>query len=196
MLRILGWTIGGVLLGVILHIGIVLSIPYTMEDVAKISVLEGLPDGSIEQLNAQNQPPKGLANLDPFMTHAVCGFSLSDTAVSFEITPSAEFWSLAVIKKDGTHVYSMTDRAIQRDNVELVLLTRPQLSEILENQPDRLANSIVVTVEPIAGFFLFRGFQQNPTDVLDIQADLTEATCGPVDRTPLDGFPGWEQLML
>jgi uncharacterized membrane protein len=196
MKTFLGWTTAGVLLGIIAHISIVLMVPATIQQSVLDPLLVSVQKGTLHEIDPQNTPRKGLPDLDPYMLHATCGFSLFDGPVSFRVREPNVFWSLSVIGTEGTHRYSMNDRSIQRDEIELVLLTRPQLSDILEEQPESLSEAIVVTLDPMEGVFLFRVFVQDQTARGQIRDRVNQASCGAINRSPLDAFPGWESLML
>lgn len=110
MIRTLLWLLGGVLLGGIIHIIVVLTLPSLAEDTVwtRIQALDAVDRMVVLPAVQPGQPnPLGL---DPDLAYGICQLDLSHgPGYVSGILPDA-FWSVALFNAQGIVTYSTTNR--------------------------------------------------------------------------------------
>lgn len=110
MIRTLLWLLGGVVLGGIIHIAVILTLPSLSATAAwdRVAAI-GTGTGPI-LLRAAKPGEENPLRLDPELAYAVCKVDLRDGPASVSGTLPQAYWSVAVYSRAGTVVYSTTNR--------------------------------------------------------------------------------------
>jgi uncharacterized membrane protein len=147
VIRLLLWIAAGVVLGAIIHIGVILSLP--------LVVTESLWT-RVAALDTLNQPvvlpavQAGAANplrLDPELAYAVCRIDLrSGPGVVQGRLPQA-FWSVAIYNRAGMVIYSTTNRDGIGQTLDLGIFNAAQTRLLAEQQID-IAEGVLVVESP------------------------------------------------
>lgn len=111
MKRTLFWIAGGLLLGALIHLVVILTLPgaatrdvwHRLEDVAPIETMTVLDPITPGQAN-----PFGL---DPELIYGVCRLELGDGPGIVNGELPLAFWSVAVFDRAGHVIYSTTNRS-------------------------------------------------------------------------------------
>jgi len=147
MTRLILWLLGGVLLGGIIHIVVILTLPMLAEETTW---------SRLSSFEAQNHmlvlPPveAGKPNplqLDPELVYGLCQVDLSQGPVYLSgLLPDA-FWSLAIFNEAGTVTYSTTNRDGIGQTVELGIFNQDQTRLLAQQQLDIEEGLLVVEAQ-------------------------------------------------
>lgn len=177
MKRLLLYVLGGLLLGGIIHIGVILLVPEFATRDAWTSLGRLGPDGAFHLLPPTAAATTGLTDLDPAMAHAACRFTLQEGPIRIRAKMPDEFWSLAVFDRRGSNVYSLNDRTAERSDIDLVIATPLQMAKLRENPLPALDRAIIIELPIARGFLLIRAFVPNPTLAPAAETALRSADC-------------------
>ena len=179
MIRTLLYIVGGLLLGGVIHIVAILTLPQLADETAWTRVA---------QLDAKNRmlilPRVGPGEpnplrLDPLLAYGVCQIDLADgPAFLSGVLPDA-FWSLAVFNTAGIVTYSTTNRDGIGQTVELGIFNADQTRLLAQQQIDIAEGLLVVESRSDQLFILVR--LSPPHDVMRtrFEQELSEISCGP-----------------
>lgn len=178
MTRSVLWIAAGLLLGLIIHLVVVLSLPGLASDSAweKISRLD-----ATNQFTVLDQPAAGSENpflLDPELTYAVCQIDLREgPGVVSGILPDA-FWSVTVFDRTGRAVYGTTNRSGIGQSLQLGIFNPVQTRLLAEQQLDITEGLLVVesTLDDI--FVSVRIAPAYPALIGRYREALAQLSCG------------------
>lgn len=110
MIRTLLWIVGGMLLGGIIHIVVILSMPALANETVWHRVEDLGPINTVQILPGIDPGEPNPLHLDPNLAYAVCRLDLKSGPGVVNGTLPDAFWSLAVFDRNGTVIYSTTNR--------------------------------------------------------------------------------------
>jgi uncharacterized membrane protein len=179
MNRLLLWLLGGVLLGGVIHIVVILTLPMLAEETAWTRV---------EALEARNRvlvlPPvlPGEPNplhLDPELSYGLCRVDLTEgPAYLSGVLPDA-FWSVAVFNASGIVTYSTTNRDGIGQTVDLGIFNAAQTRLLAQQQIDVDEGLLVVESRSDNLFVLVRLAPPHEAMRARFDAALAAISCGP-----------------
>ena len=179
MIRTLLWLVGGLLLGGVIHIITILTLPLLAEETTWTRVA---------QFNAQNRivvlPPvePGQPNplqLDPELSYGLCQVDLSEgPAYLSGVLPDA-FWSVAIYNEAGVVTYSTTNRDGIGQTVELGIFNAAQTRLLAQQQIDIAEGLLVVESRTDRLFVLVRLSAPHQAMRPRFEEELGEISCGP-----------------
>jgi uncharacterized membrane protein len=178
VIRLLLWLFGGLLLGAIIHIGVILSLPlFASNDVwTKVSSLNALEKIVVVPAIAPGQPNP--LRLDPELTYAVCQLDLrKGPGVVSGVLPSA-FWSVAVYNRIGTVIYSTTNRDGLGTSLDLGLFNSTQTRLLAEQQLDIAEGLLIVDAPTDDVFAVVRLALPHPAMRMRFETALQTLVCG------------------
>ncbi|WP_208976503.1 DUF1254 domain-containing protein [Polycladidibacter hongkongensis] len=178
------WGLAGFLLGGIIHILIVLSVPTAIPFTLYEQVARFGHDRSFNLLPPVLARTEPLLDLDPSMEHALCRFDLARGPVRLDVDLNAPYWSLAYFNERGQTLYSLNDSSAAREKLAMLILSEEQLSVLRENPPEELEDMIVVESDAQKGFVMLRAFVPHKAYAREISAGLRRATCTGFERPP------------
>lgn len=143
MIRSALWILAGVVLGGIIHIVVILSLPMLSATAAwdRVSAL-GVDKAAIVLPAARAGAPNPL-RLDPELAYAVCKIDLRNGPGTVSGTLPQAFWSIAVYGRNGTIIYSTTNR----DGIGTLLdlgLFNPAQTRLLAEQKLDVAEGLLI----------------------------------------------------
>lgn len=143
MIRSALWILAGVVLGGIIHIVVILSLPMLSATAAwdRVSAL-GADKTAIVLPAARAGAPNPL-RLDPELAYAVCKIDLRNGPGTVSGTMPQAFWSIAVYGRNGTIIYSTTNR----DGIGTLLdlgLFNPAQTRLLAEQKLDVAEGLLI----------------------------------------------------
>ncbi len=110
MVRTILYAIGGILLGLAIHLVVILTLPRLADNSVYSQIVRSMPS---TRPNFWPVPKPGEANplrLDPNVSYAVCLLDLTDGPGDSPGVLPVAFWSIAVYDRTGTVLYSTTNR--------------------------------------------------------------------------------------
>lgn len=178
MIRTLLWLAAGVVLGGIIHIVVILTLPALAEETVWTRIVA---------LNAQNRmlvlPPvkAGEPNplgLDPELAYGLCQIDLAQgpAYVSGQL-PDAP-WSVALFDTSGIVTYSTTNRDGIGQTLELGIFNAAQTRLLAQQQLDVAEGLLVVESRSDALFILVRLAPPHAVMRPRFEAALAAVTCG------------------
>lgn len=123
--------LAGLVLGAITHLSVVLAIPTLAGNSAFDRYAASLAPGETRLITDDSKDTPLPPFTDPAVAMAVCAFDLSEAPVRVEAPMPEGFASLSVHDRDGTALYSVTDRTAVAGVIGLLIMTRQQHDEAL-----------------------------------------------------------------
>jgi uncharacterized membrane protein len=177
MARLIYALIVGLVGAGIVHITILLMIPYYSERDAWALVSEAGPPYSVHQLRRDGPAARALANADPMFEIATCRFDLSDGSVHIFSEAVVPFWSLSVFDRRGQNVFSLSDRTATGKILDIVVATPVQLIELRKAMPPNYENAVFVEADITEGMIVLRSFVPDLSWLPLVERHLGGAQC-------------------
>ncbi len=165
----------------LLHIVIILALPQFTGKDAYSRVLGLYEMDSFFPLTSE-PGPTGLANEDPYLRVAVCGFSVGNGPARFVAKGAIPFWSLSIYDADSNEIFSMNDHTAVNGNLDLVMATPIQLVDLRKTPPESLAQSILVEMPDEEGYAVLRALAPMDSFEETVRNFLAESSCEPFRR--------------
>lgn len=178
----------GLIGAVLLHIVIILALPRFTGGDAYSRVLGLYEMDSFFPLSAE-PGPTGLANDDPYLRVAVCGFSVANGPVRFTADGTVPFWSLALYDADSNEVFSMNNATAVNGGVDVVAATALQLVDLRKRPVEALAQSIMVEMPVEEGYAVLRALAPSDSFEEAARGFLQGAGCEPIIRDATAAMP-------
>lgn len=175
--RFVLWLLAMLLIGGIIHIFVVLTVPAHVRAKAFAELRQLGPDRIFHVLPPITGGAELAPMLDPAMRHAVCWFRLEDGPLSLAANVDSPFWSMALFNGRGEVVYSLNNRTSGSGALAMLVLTSSQLSILRENPPENLDEMIVIETDQNEGFALLRAFVPDAAAEPVLADELGAATC-------------------
>ncbi|QQR35664.1 hypothetical protein JI749_15130 [Devosia oryziradicis] len=144
MIRPLLWLIGGVVLGGIIHIIVILTLPALAEQSVWSRVASLDADNRMVILPAIAAGEPNPLGLDPELAYGLCRIDLANgPAYISGVLPDA-FWSVALFDPSGIVTYSTTNRDGIGQTLELGIFNAAQTRLLAQQQLDIAEGLLVV----------------------------------------------------
>ncbi len=182
-MRTLLWALAGAVLGGIIHIGVILSLPSlaseglwarvgTLGALNKPVVLAGITAGKPNPLK-----------LDPELTYAVCQIDLRKGPGLIRGTLPQAFWSVAVYTPSGSVLYSTTNRDGIGTILEVGIFNAAQTRLLAEQQLD-VAEGLLIVESPVDEIAaVVRLAPSHPVTRVRYEGELSRISCGNLPTT-------------
>lgn len=175
MIRWLGWILGGLLLGGIVHLATVLLLPtiasrdgyVRLAPVTELNKITLLP---------QPAPDARLPFLDPSFATAVCRYDLSAGPMKVQVMNTPAYTSVSFYTRRGYAFYAINDRAGRR-SIELELMNAQQHAEVPEDEETTAADRLIVESPTDEGLILIRALAPEPSAMPVVRGILAAAQC-------------------
>lgn len=144
MIRTLLYVVGGVVLGGIIHLAVILTMPSLATTAAWDRVASA---GAADALVILPQPAAGDPNplrLDPELVYAACQLDLRKGPATVSGTLPHAFWSVAVYGRAGAVIYSTTNRDATGARLDLGVFNAAQTRLLAEQQLDVAEGLLIV----------------------------------------------------
>lgn len=181
MIRTLLWVLAGLILGGIVHLSVILSMPAlaTRDVWSRITALNALDRPVILPAVLPGEPNP--LRLDPELTYAVCQINLAESpGVVSGVLPNA-FWSVAVFNRSGTIVYSTTNRDGIGQSLDLGIFNPAETRLLAQQQLDTAEGLLIVESRTDDVFVVVRLAPPHPAMRARYEAALTDLVCGNID---------------
>lgn len=147
MTRLLVWILGGVLLGGLIHLIVILTLPgaatrdiwnrlAAYDAVEQIVVLDDIAPGEPNPLG-----------LDPELLYGVCQLDLRDGPGVINGQLPLSFWSVAVFNRQGHVIYSTTNRSGSGQMLDMGIFN-PAQTRLLAEQRFEIEEGLLIVEAP------------------------------------------------
>jgi uncharacterized membrane protein len=141
------WIFAGLVLGGIIHIAVILLLPALSATAAwdRVTALGPLEGTQVLAAVAADQPNP--LRLDPELTYAVCRLDLGKGPGTVAGNLPQAFWSVAVYGRNGTVIYSTTNRDSTSNLLDLGLFNPAQTRLLAEQKLDVAEGLLIVEAQ-------------------------------------------------
>jgi uncharacterized membrane protein len=177
MIRWLLWLLSGGLLGGIVHLIAVLTLPYTATQDAYSRLAPITPVNmvtAVPQPTAQNEL---MPYMDPAFATAVCRYDLANGPLKLAAPVSPAYTSVSFYTRHGVAYYAINDRAAGRRVIELDLMTSTQRAELPEDEDVTAADRLIVESPTTTGLIVLRALAPEPGLMTVARNALANARC-------------------
>ena len=177
MLRSLLFVIGGLILGLVIHLVVILILPSISENGAytRIAAIEALNKTTLLPVPAAGEPNP--LHLDPDMSYGLCKLDLSAGPGELTGTLPLAFWSVAVYDSLGTVLYSTTNRDGIGQTLDLGIFDPAQTRLLAEQKIDISPGLLIVESRTDQVFVIVRLAPPHPSMRARYEAQLERLAC-------------------
>lgn len=175
------WISAGIISGLMLHLVIILGLPGVAANNAWDDISE---QDALAKVVVLSAPAAGEANplgLDPEMVYAVCQFDLSRGPGVFDGILPEDFWSIGIFDRQGTAVYSTTNRSGVGTQLQLGIFNRAQTRLLAEQQFEIDEGLLIVESTGNDVFAIVRLAVPQPAMRIRYATALESLQCGHLD---------------
>lgn len=178
MIRTGLWILAGLMLGAVIHIGVILVLPaYATNDIWSRVVALGALDNTIVLPTVAAAEPNPMG-LDPELAYAVCQIDLANApGVVSGVLPQG-YWSVAVFDRAGTVIYSTTNRDGLGQALDLGIFNPGQMRLLAQQQLDIAEGLLIVEAKDDDVFAVVRVAPPYPAVRSRYETSLSELVCG------------------
>lgn len=144
MIRPLLWLLAGIVLGGIIHIVVILSLPALAEQTIWTRVAEIEADDRMVILPPVEAGAPNPLGLDPALVYGLCRVDLGKGPAYVSGTLPDGFWSIALFNQAGIVTYSTTNRDGIGQTLELGIFNAAQTRLLAQQQIDVAEGLLVV----------------------------------------------------
>jgi uncharacterized membrane protein len=178
MKRALYWVLAGAIGALAVHIAIIFLIPrLSTRDLTSRLQAVG-PSNSISMIGAAKLPE--LINFaDTSVLYAVCPFDLKDGPIALVAQPGETPMSLVFLVQGGIIFSALTDRAAAQGLLQVRLLTKEQLDDLVDSE-DGSKDSPELRIEAPkpTGVILIKALVSTASRMPGAEAALARTRCG------------------
>ncbi len=157
MVRSVLFAFAGLLLGLLIHLVVILTLPLLAQNTVAARVLQVAPalNTTVQLADVTAGQPNPL-RLDPELAYAVCRIDLRQGPGEVVGTLPTSFWSVAVYDQAGTVIYSTTNRDGIGQSLDLGIFDPAQTRLLAEQKIDVNAGLLIVEAKTDDVFVLVR----------------------------------------
>jgi len=177
MTRWLLWTLAGIILGGIVHLGTILALPRTASQDAYARLA---PITAVNTMTPIPRPTAAKALLpfmDPAFAVAVCRYDLGNGPIKLTAPVSQAYTSVTFYTRRDVAYYGINDRAAGRRTIELYLMTTAQHEAMPEDTEVTAADRLIIDAPDSAGLIVIRALSPEPGLMPMAQASVAAARC-------------------
>ena len=171
------WTLAGIILGGIVHLGTILALPRTasqdayarLEPITTVNTMTPIPRPTAAQAL--------LPYMDPAFAVAVCRYDLAGGPMRLTAPVSQAYTSVTFYTRRGVAYYGINDRAAGRRTIELLLMTTAQHEALPEDSEVTAADRLIIESPSSTGLIVLRALSAEPGLMPMAQASVAAARC-------------------
>lgn len=179
MIRWLMWTMGGLLLGALVHLATILVLPRTATNDAYARLAPLVPINGFAVLPQPTPDASSLPFMDPAFATAVCRYDLGRGPVKLALPVSQAYTSVTFYTRYDVAYYAINDRAAGKQSIELDLMTTKQRNALPQDEEVTAADRLIVELPTETGLIVARAFSPEPSVLPTATARLAAAQCRP-----------------
>jgi len=175
--RWLLWTLAGVILGGIVHLGTILALPRTASQDAYTRLEPITPVNAMTPIPRPTAAKALLPYMDPAFAVAVCRYDLAGGPMKLTAPVSQAYTSVTFYTRRGVAYYGINDRAAGRRTIELLLMTTAQHDALPEDSEVTAADRLIIESPSPTGLIVLRALSPEPGLMPMAQASVAAARC-------------------
>lgn len=156
IIRWLLWLLAGLILGGVVHLATVLTLPATASRDAYARLAPVAPVNAFTLLPAPQPDQALLPFMDPAFAAAVCRYDLTKGPVKLIAPVSQAYTSVTFYARNGVAYYAINDRAAGKRQVELDLMTTAQRDALPTEEDVTAADRLIVESPTPVGLIVVR----------------------------------------
>lgn len=172
------WVVAGLLLGGILHILAVLTMPERADGTAMARIANAAEVNVATVLPPVRPGNQLFAYMAPDVRYVLCRYDISKDPVAVRTPLLDPFWSIALYDAHGENFYTITGADLQRREAELILAPSDDGSSALPFGNDAPTTAITVSVPERTGVLVIRAPEGLAGRAREIEQALAQVTCG------------------
>jgi uncharacterized membrane protein len=177
MIRVLLWVIGAILLGGIVHLSTVLTMPQAATQDAYSRLLPLTPVNAVVPLAAPTAEASIMPFMDPAFAAAVCRYDLSGGSLKLNAPVSQAYTSVTFYTRNSVAYYAINDRAAGRRAIELDVMTPEQHAQLPEEEDVTAADRLIIESPTATGLIVLRALAPEPGLMPMARRSLAGAQC-------------------
>jgi uncharacterized membrane protein len=179
----LPWALACLIIAGIVHISSILAMPWLAPKDAYAHMASIAPLFHMTSLPPTAPGGRSTPFDDPALAQAVCRYDLSEGPLRLHANlPSDELTLFSFHERYGQIYYSMNDRGAPRGQLDVLLLTQPQLDAVEVNDNEgELPKELRIVAPSSRGFILLRALAERPGEMEDARARVMSVACA-LDR--------------
>jgi len=177
MIRWLLLFLGGALLGGIVHLATVITLPRTATQDAYSRLARIAPVNTVTALPAPKPESALMPFMDPAFASAVCRYDLSQGTIKLTVPVSLAYTSVSFYTRYDVAYYAINDRAAGRRIIELELMTVEQHNQMPEDEDITAADRLIVESPTVTGLIAIRALAPEPGLLPMVQKTIATAQC-------------------
>ncbi|UPK33161.1 DUF1254 domain-containing protein [Bradyrhizobium sp. 186] len=184
MIRLLFTIVAGVVLGLIVHLVSVLTLPRiaTQDAYSRLTPMTKL--NGVTQLPLADPGTSPMPFMDPAFALATCRYDLSGGPIKLTVPVSQAYTSVSFYTRNEIAYYAINDRSAGRKVIELDLMTEAQHNELPEDEEITAADRLIIDSPSTTGLIVMKALAAEPGLMPQAQATLAAATCAPQTEPP------------
>jgi uncharacterized membrane protein len=164
----------------LIHILTIFLIPGFAENDAWARLPRAAEDGYFTVLKREDPLAANMRAYDPNFVFGACRFDLSEGPFGLAGGTAPNFWSLSVYDRRGINLYSINDKSLQGNDLDVVIATPLQITELQKDMPLELSGSVFVEADTREGFVLLRSYVPEQS-LLETAGNFVSSTnCAPL----------------
>ena len=177
MMRWILWILGGMLLGGIVHLGTVLTLPSMAAQDAFARLTARTPVNAVTALPAPEPDNAVMPFMDPAFVAAACRYDLAAGAMKLTVPVSAAYTSVSFYTRNEVAYYAINDRSAGRKVIELDLMTEEQHGQLPEDEDVTAADRLIIDSPTLTGLIVLKALAPEPGLMVQAQATLAASSC-------------------
>jgi uncharacterized membrane protein len=177
MIRLMLTIVAGVILGGIVHLVSVLTLPriathdaYSrLTPMTEVNAVTALPQG-----DPSNSP---MPFMDPAFAMAICRYDLTTGPIKLTVPVSQAYTSVSFYTRNEIAYYAINDRSAGKKVIELDLMTEAQHNDLPEDEDVTAADRLIIDSPSMTGLILLKALAAEPGLMPQAQASLAAASC-------------------
>ncbi len=178
MIRAVLWLFGALLLAAVVHIAVVLWIPFLAPASAFTVLYEQAPTERVALLDEIDETLAKPPFLDPYLPIAICRFDLMQGPHRIVADLESPYWAFSIHRANGTYFYGLTHSAAIEGKLAVELRDLGQTRELTVDPEADVSDVVQLSVPFETGFVIIRALAQTPSMRPGVMQALRETACG------------------
>jgi uncharacterized membrane protein len=179
MIRWVLWIVSGLLLGGLVHLVTILTLPRAASRDAYTRLEPIVPVNGFALLPAPTPEDSVLPFMDPAFAVAACRYDLAKGPVKLTVPVDQSYTSVTFYTRHDVAYYAINDRAAGRRSIELDLMTPKQREALPDDEDVTSADRLIVESPSLTGLIVARAFSPEPSLMPAATTALQAAQCTP-----------------
>jgi len=177
------WLAAGLLLGAIIHLITILSLPYLSEHKAWDRIGQLYRPNAMTILPPITPDAQPLPFMAPDIRYAICRYNIKDHPVRVHANLLSELWSVAIFNRRGENLYTVSGNNLRSRDVDIKISLKADDILNLGFRPNAVVEQgIPVKVRDAEGIVMVRAPLLSDAYAEQAKTNLASATCKSAKR--------------